>query len=69
MGLVPEATRVGDSVAILLGGQMLYILRHSGAEAGRFRLVSEGYIHIMMDGEAMELVESNECSIKKIVME
>jgi hypothetical protein len=48
---------------------MLYVLRHSGAEGGRFRLVGEGYIHGMMDVEAMELVESNECAIKKIVME
>jgi hypothetical protein len=69
MGLVPEATQVGDSVAVLLGGQMLYVLRHSGAEGGRFQLIGEGYIYGMMDEVAMELVESNECAIKKIVME
>jgi hypothetical protein len=34
-----------------------------------FRLVSEGYIHVVMDGEAMELIESNAYSIKKIVRE
>jgi hypothetical protein len=69
MGLVPEAAQAGDSVAAILGGQVLYILRSSGARTGRFQLVGEAYFHGMMDGEAMKMVDRGERAIKEIVLE
>ena len=69
MGIVPVGTQIGDSVAVLLGGQMLYVLHSNGAGKDRFRLVGEAYLHGMMDGEAMEMVNSGERAIEKIVLE
>lgn len=68
MGLVPEATQIGDSVAILLGGQMLYVLRSCGEES-HFRLVGEAYFHGMMDGEAMEMLDRGEFAMGNIILE
>jgi hypothetical protein len=69
VGLVPEGVRIADSIVVLLGGQMLYVLRSSAAGEGRFRLVGEAYSHGMMDGEAMKKVDSGEYTIGKIVLE
>ena len=52
MGLGPAAAQVGDSVCVLLGGQLLYVLR--GGDDGKFEFVGECYVHGMMDGKACE---------------
>ena len=52
MGLGPAAAQVGDSVCVLLGGQLLYVLR--GGDDGNFEFVGECYVHGMMDGKACE---------------
>jgi hypothetical protein len=54
IGLAPN-TGAGDIVLVLLGGQVLYVLR-SAAE--HFIFVVECYIHGMMDGEAIEMLEN-----------
>jgi hypothetical protein len=69
MGLVPEAAQPGDSVAAILGRQVLYIFRSSGTGTGRFQLVGEAYFHGMMDGEAMKMVDRGERAIYEIVLE
>ena len=52
MGIFPAATRVGDLVCVLFGGQVLYVLR--GADHNHFEFVGECYIHGLMDGEAFK---------------
>jgi hypothetical protein len=69
MGLVPEAARVGDSVAVHFGGQVLYILRRSADEKYGFRLVGEAYFHGMMDGEAVKMLEKGESTVEEIILE
>jgi Heterokaryon incompatibility protein (HET) len=70
MGVVPEVTQVGDVVAVLVGGQMLYVLRRGGGSMEeRYQLVGEAYFHGMMDGEAVRVVGGWEGGIEKIVLE
>jgi hypothetical protein len=52
MGLGPAAAQVGDRICVLLGGQVLYVLRH--LKDSHFELVGECYVHGMMDGQACE---------------
>jgi hypothetical protein len=52
VGIAPEAVRVGDLVCLILGGQVPLLLRRDG-EDGQFRFIGEGYIHGIMDGEAV----------------
>jgi hypothetical protein len=51
VGLAPEHAEVGDSVSILLGGRVPYLLRTDAA--GETKLIGEAYIHGLMKGEAM----------------
>jgi hypothetical protein len=67
MGLVSEGTQTGDLIAVLVGGQVLYVLHSSGAGEGRFRLVGEAYLHGVMDGEVTKILDSGECAIETIV--
>ena len=48
LALVPEETEAGDSVALLKGGRMPFVLRPGN---GGFRLLGPAYIHGIMDGE------------------
>lgn len=59
VGLGQEGFRSGDVVCILLGGEVPYLLRQSASpHTGHFNLLSECYVHGIMDGEAMEDQES-----------
>ena len=48
---MPDTAEIGDQVYLLLGGQVLYVLRPF---EGHHRLVGECYIHGLVDGEALE---------------
>jgi hypothetical protein len=50
LGPVPEGTREGDSVCILLGAGVPFVLRF---DDGYWRLVGEAYIYGLMRGEAL----------------
>lgn len=52
MGLGPAAAQVDDQVCLLLGGQVLYVLRDR--EDNHYEFVGECYVHGMMDGQACE---------------
>ena len=54
MGLAPYNAQVDDEIFVFLGGQVLYILRQK--EGGKYRFIGECYLHGMMDGEAMDLI-------------
>lgn len=51
IGLVPDTAQIGDQIYLLLGGQVLYVLRPFERH---HRLVGECYIHGLTDGEALE---------------
>jgi hypothetical protein len=63
MGLGPPAAQVGDQVCLLLGGQVLYVLRDRGY--GHREFIGECYVHGMMDGQACE---DESFSIRDIVL-
>jgi Heterokaryon incompatibility protein (HET) len=69
LGLVPECATIGDQVAVLVGGQTLYVLRRwdqhtsvpvTSERCNHFSLVGEAYFHGFMDGEALGLGEMGE---------
>jgi hypothetical protein len=47
LGIGPPSVSVGDSVCILLGGQVPFIVRDE-------TLIGECYVHGMMDGNMLE---------------
>jgi hypothetical protein len=63
MGLGPPGAQVGDQVCLLLGGQVLYVLRDRGD--GHSEFIGECYVHGMMDGQACE---DESFSIRDIVL-
>lgn len=52
LGLGQEGFQTGDMVCILLGGEVPYLLRQT-VHNGTAQLLSECYVHGIMDGEAM----------------
>jgi Heterokaryon incompatibility protein (HET) len=54
LGIVPGGTKIGDYICVLLGGDMPFILRPCG---DHYVLIGECYIHGLMEGEALQLVE------------
>lgn len=54
MCLAPGETQVGDRICIL-GGHVVYVLRPTGES---WSFVGECYVHGLMDGEAMSLLEN-----------
>ncbi|KAL9119340.1 MAG: hypothetical protein Q9187_004104 [Circinaria calcarea] len=55
VGVVPAASRVGDSICAFFGGQVLYVLRER--ENPSYEFMGECYVHGLMDGEVLEWVE------------
>lgn len=51
VGLGPLDMQAGDTLAILNGVDVPFILRHEGGQAESYRLVGEAYVHGVMDGE------------------
>jgi hypothetical protein len=54
MGLAPAATRVGDFVAIVPGCDVPLVLRPEG---NSFRVLGESYVHGMMSGKIVKMLE------------
>jgi hypothetical protein len=53
VGWVPEATRAGDEICVLLGGKVPFVISDCGH--GHYNLIGEAYINGIMDGEALDL--------------
>jgi hypothetical protein len=51
MGLGPQALQTGDSVCVLAGGKLPYILRPMD---GFFQFVGDCYVYSIMEGEAVQ---------------
>lgn len=52
VGAVPISTKSGDSVFVLPGAPVPFILR--ARSDGKFTLVGEAYVHGIMQGEAFD---------------
>ena len=50
-GLVPKEAQVGDEIWVLQGGRLPFVLREVNRKDGSKRLVGEGFIHGILDGE------------------
>ena len=51
MGIGPSDTRIGDTVSVILGGGVPYIIRRHGAS---WAFVGESYVQGLMNGEAIQ---------------
>jgi hypothetical protein len=63
VGIGPVGTQPGDSVAVIFGGGVPYVIR---AYEERFQLVGEAYIHGLMSGEAVEKWRKGELEEKVV---
>jgi hypothetical protein len=57
IGMVPQGTQIGDDVCILYGMGTPFVIREEPVQKyllKSYQLVSDCYIHGMMDGEALE---------------
>jgi hypothetical protein len=57
MGIGSSNMQIGDSICVLFGGEVLFILRPF---KDGYQLVGECYVHGLMHGEDMEMVETGE---------
>jgi hypothetical protein len=57
MGVGSRMMQIGDKICVLFGGEVLFILRPAGET---YRLVGECYVHGLMSGEAMAMLDSSE---------
>jgi hypothetical protein len=53
LGVVPHNTRVGDDVALLVGGRCPFVIRKHGR---KWKLVGDSYVYGMMEGEMWDEV-------------
>ncbi|MCJ1473325.1 hypothetical protein MMC13_001976 [Lambiella insularis] len=65
MGLVRQDVEAGDEVFVILGGEVLYVLRPVGSY---YLFVGECYMHGLMDGEAMEWVLDGRAAVSDIAI-
>ncbi|KAK0754362.1 heterokaryon incompatibility protein-domain-containing protein [Schizothecium vesticola] len=64
--LGPQVLAKGDRICVLWGGKMCFCLRP--LDQGRFLLVGECYVHGLMNGEAVRLLEKKELQEKEFVL-
>jgi hypothetical protein len=64
-GLVPAGAAVGDSICVLHGGKVPFVLRETSRK-GVFKMIGECYIHGLMYGEALELQETAKMSFRLV---
>ncbi|EON65766.1 hypothetical protein W97_05005 [Coniosporium apollinis CBS 100218] len=61
LGSAPVDAEVGDTIAILAGGKVPYILRQKEVNGERvFHFIGDAYVHGIMNGEGMALGEMEE---------
>ena len=65
MCLAPGETQPGDQICVLLGGHVFYILRPAGDS---WSFVGECYVHGLMDGEAMSLLENRTFELQEFMI-
>jgi hypothetical protein len=55
LGLGPMPAKIGDSVCILKGGRVPYVIRKVSEESSYFNFIGDCYVHGIMHGEAEKL--------------
>jgi hypothetical protein len=73
MGLVPSYAEIGDEIWVLLGGQVLYVLREAGKKyvlfgEKEYEFIGECYIHGLMDGEAMQPLNEGRAQLQTVAL-
>jgi Heterokaryon incompatibility protein (HET) len=63
IGLAHRNARYSDKICILLGASVPFILRE---EDDHYLLVGEAYVHGLMDGEAIEMMQREEVEVQNI---
>lgn len=63
MGLVRKDEEIGDEAFVILGGEVLYVLR---PVESHYLFVGECYMHGLMDGEAMDWFMDGRAAVKEI---
>lgn len=57
LGLAPLASAIGDKICVIYGCHAPVILRPSHGNPEKYTLIGDAYVHGLMDGEALRLVE------------
>lgn len=57
IGLAPPSAQPGDVVALLSGGRVPFIIRKDNSSE-HYHIVGEAYVHGIMDGELLSIIES-----------
>lgn len=65
---VPKSAITSDNVYVFLGGQVLYTLRPDRSDESRFTYIGECYLHGLMDGEFIILVNHGAARIEELVL-
>ncbi|KAF2804654.1 uncharacterized protein BDZ99DRAFT_575297 [Mytilinidion resinicola] len=73
MGLAPEYAQTEDTIWMFLGAPVFYVLRETGTrtnpwEEPEYTFIGEAYIHGLMDGEALAVVEVDRAQLQQIVV-
>ena len=61
MGWAPPEAQAGDQICVLMGGQVLYIVR---PVEGGHRYLGEAYVHGLMDGKALAMGKEEVITLK-----
>lgn len=64
MALAPCSAQEGDQVFAIFGGQNLYVLRPEQDDTYRF--IGECYVHGLMDGEALDMLNRQHSEVQEI---
>jgi hypothetical protein len=65
LGIGPAEIRRGDTISIIFGGAVPYILRAQGTH---YVLIGESYVHGLMDGQAVDAWHSGEVEDEVLVL-
>lgn len=63
MGTCPKAIQPGDRLFILMGYDSPVILRPHGTA---YKLIGDAYIHGIMEGEALQLLETGKRKLETV---
>jgi hypothetical protein len=66
-GLGPLQMREDDMVCLFLGGRVPFVIRATEVK-GEFELVGESYVHGLMDGEGMRMLDEDGYCLQEIVL-
>ena len=75
IGLVPSTTVVGDRICVLSGGKVPFVLRphreqsqDDNSHSLEYTFIGDAYVHGLMDGEAMDMVEKGVLELQNLIL-